>query len=121
MNDNLDNFFYDPEDDDIDFLSDEEREKIKYHSMHNTYKLILNEYDFEVFPERLFWLLTDYDSFSVFDVLIKYFQHPDREDYEKCAELKRIKEARLKIRSKRVAKKGKFTYNLGADDAPELK
>ena len=120
MNDDFENYFYDPKDDDIDLLSDEERETIKYHSMHNTYKLILNEYDFEVFPDRLFWLLTDYDSLSVFDILIKYFQHPDREEYEKCAELKRIKEARLKEHPKRVAKKGKFTYNLGPDN-PDLK
>ena len=126
MNDNLDNYFYDPEDDDIDLLTDEEKERIKYQSMHNTYKLIVNEYNFEVFPDKLFWLLTDFDSLSVFDVLIEYFAHEDREEYEKCAILKKIKEERMKNRPKRATKKGKFTYNLGFDPddlpfGPEIK
>ena len=46
MSENLENFFYDPGDADVEFLSTTEEEIIKYHSMNNTYKLILNEYDF---------------------------------------------------------------------------
>jgi len=112
MSEDLENFFYSPGDDDIDLLTDDEQEAIKYHSMMNTYKLIINEYDFEVFPDRLFWLLTDYDTLSVFDILINYFASPDREEYEKCAELKRIKDERLK----RGAKKGEFSYKLYLND-----
>tara|TARA_R110002050_G_scaffold116946_2_gene233642 strand:- start:18867 stop:19226 length:360 start_codon:yes stop_codon:yes gene_type:complete len=116
MSDDLENFFYDPEDSDVEFLSSREEETIKYHSMNNTYKLIINDYDFEVFPDQLFWLLTDYDALSVFDVLIDYFKHPDREEYEKCAILKSLQEKRVKNMKSRAAKKGKFTYRLGVEN-----
>tara|TARA_R110000765_G_scaffold423725_2_gene533034 strand:+ start:41 stop:397 length:357 start_codon:yes stop_codon:yes gene_type:complete len=116
MSENLENFFYDPGDADVEFLSTTEEEIIKYHSMNNTYKLILNEYDFTVFPDSLFWLLTDYDKLTVFDVLIEYFQDPEREEYEKCAVLKGIKEERLKHMKRRGTKKGKFTYRLGVQN-----
>tara|TARA_R110000751_G_scaffold49529_5_gene110198 strand:+ start:5817 stop:6209 length:393 start_codon:yes stop_codon:yes gene_type:complete len=115
MSENLDNFFYDPEDRDVELMTEEEKEIVKYHSMNNTYKLIMSEYDFTVFPDTLFWLLTDYDKASVFDVLIEYFQDEDREEYEKCAVLKQLKERRLRYK-KRASKKGKFTYKLGVQN-----
>ena len=116
MNDNLDNFFYDPDDTDIEDLTYEEQETIKYQSMNNTYKLIINGYDFDAFSDPLFWLLTNYDQVSVFDVLIDYFQDPLREEYEKCAVLKEIRDKRLAHMKSRDAKKGKFTYKLGVQN-----
>ena len=120
MSEDLENFFYDPEDTDVELLTDKEQEMVKYHSMNNTYKLILHEYDFTVFPDTLFWLLTDYDKLTVFDVLIEYFQDSDREEYEKCAVLKKIKEERLTYIKQRGAKKGKFTYKLGVENKESI-
>jgi hypothetical protein len=119
MND-YNKYFFDP-DGDLNDLSEEERQTIKQQSMLNTYKLIVNNYDFDIFPNRLFWLLTDYDALTVFDILIDYFADLEREEYEKCAELKNIKEKLIKNRSVRTAKKGKFTYTITSDDEKDLK
>ena len=115
MSDELDNYFFNP-DGDLDRLTDEERESIKRQSMLNTYRLIINNYDFEVFDETLFWLLTDYQETTVFDVLIEYFADPTREEYEKCAEIKKIKDNLSKKRLASGAKKGKFTYTIKPDN-----
>ena len=119
MND-FNKYFFDPEGD-LNDLSKEEREIIKQQSMLNTYKLIVNNYDFDVFPNRLFWLLTDFDALTVFDVLIDYFASPEIEEYEKCAELKNIKEELIKNQSIRTAKRGEFTYTITPDDEKNLK
>jgi hypothetical protein len=120
MGDEFDNYFFNPEDD-LNQLTDEEREAIKNQSMLNTYRLIVNNYDFDVFPNTLFWLLTDYDKLTVFDVLIDYFQHPDREEYEKCGKLRDIKLSLKKNYLDRTAKKGKFTYTIQPDSKKKLK
>ena len=61
---NLENYFYDPEDKALELLTDKQKESIRRQSMENTYTLIINDYNFDIFPEKLFWLLTD---FSVID------------------------------------------------------
>lgn len=112
--DNFDNYFYDSDDPELDMLSEEQRLEIKHQSMENTYTLITNNYDFEVFPNKLFWLLTDYDALTVFDVLIDYYSHEDREQYEKCALLKKIKERHERHnKASGDIKRGMFTYQLG--------
>ena len=116
MKDDFENYFYNSDDPELDMLTDAQRANIKHQSMENTYTLITNNYDFEVFPNKLFWLLTDYDELTVFEVLIKYFAHENREEYEKCALLKKIKERHLRHKPTRAVKKGKFTYKLGVDD-----
>lgn len=116
MSEDFDNYFYDNDDPELDMLTDAQREEIKHQSMENTFTLITNNYDFEVFPNKLFWLLTDYDALTVFDVLIDYYSHPNREQYERCALLKKIKERHIRRRPTRAVKKGKFTYKLGVDD-----
>ena len=114
MSDELENYFFNSEDPELELLTDEQREEIKLQSMDNTFTLITNNYDFEVFPNKLFWLLTDYDALTVFDVLIDYYSHSDREEYEKCALLIKIKERHERHnKSSRAAKKGMFTYQLG--------
>ncbi|QDP52820.1 MAG: hypothetical protein Unbinned838contig1000_71 [Prokaryotic dsDNA virus sp.] len=110
MNDDLENYFYNNEDPDLDLLKDEEREYIRKQSMENTYTLIVNNYDFEIFPDKLFWLLTDFDELSVFDVLLEYFV--EQEEYEKCAVLVNIKERHKRWDASRATKRGKFTYKL---------
>jgi len=115
-NENFENYFYDSNDPEFDELKPEAREEIKRQSMENTYTLIINNYDFDVFPNRLFWLLTDFDELTVFDVLVEYFKHPDREEYEKCAMLLKIKERHKRWDASRAEKKGKFTYKLGYDE-----
>lgn len=113
-NDNLENYFYDPNDDDLDILTDKQRESIKRQSMENTYTLVINNYDFDIFPEKLFWLLTDFDSITIFDVLMDYYI--ETEEYEKCAVLKIVKEREKQIRSENKKKIGKFTYKLPMED-----
>ena len=71
MKDDFENYFYNSDDPELDMLTDALRANIKHQSMENTYTLITNNYDFEVFPNKLFWLLTDYDELTVFEVLIK--------------------------------------------------
>lgn len=120
---NYDNWLFNDGDDDpeLNSLTEEQREEIKHQSMENTFTLITNNYDFEVFPNRLFWLLTDYDELTVFDVLIDYYSDPAREQYERCAVLKKIKDRHLRhSKKKRVAKKGMFTYRLGLDGEEKL-
>jgi|3_EtaG_2_1085321.scaffolds.fasta_scaffold30611_1 hypothetical protein len=114
------NYFFNP-DGDFSDLSDDERESIKRQSMLNTYRLIVNNYDFEIFPDSVFWLLTDYDELTVFDILIKYFSDLDREEYEKCARLRDIKKELMKNKKKCMAKKGKFTYNIKPNEKENLK
>ena len=67
MSEEYDNYFYDGDDPDLQELKPEEREEIKRQSMENTYTLIINNYNFEVFPNKLFWLLSDFDEITVFD------------------------------------------------------
>ena len=109
---NLENYFYDPEDKALELLTDKQKESIRRQSMENTYTLIINDYNFDIFPEKLFWLLTDFDEPTVFDVLIDYYI--DTEEYEKCAQLKIIQESI--IGTKGAEKRGKFTYKLGFDE-----
>lgn len=109
---NLENYFYDPEDKALELLTDKQKESIKRQSMENTYTLIINDYNFDIFPEKLFWLLTDFDEPTVFDVLIDYYI--DTEEYEKCAQLKIIQESI--IGTKGAKKRGQFTYKLGFDE-----
>tara|TARA_R110002020_G_scaffold292835_2_gene508253 strand:- start:9030 stop:9395 length:366 start_codon:yes stop_codon:yes gene_type:complete len=114
MGDNLENYFYDPKDDDLEILTDKQREAIKRQSMENTYTLVINNYDFDIFPDKLFWLLTDFDSITIFDVLMDYYI--ETEEYEKCAVLKIVKEREIQMSSERKKKKGKFTYKLPMED-----
>tara|TARA_R110000824_G_scaffold229769_1_gene417405 strand:+ start:127 stop:492 length:366 start_codon:yes stop_codon:yes gene_type:complete len=114
MSENLENYFYDPEDDDLEILTDRQRESIKRQSMENTYTLVINNYDFDIFPDRLFWLLTDFDDLTIFDVLMEYYI--DTEEYEKCAVLKIVKERERQLSRDRKKKQGKFTYTLPKDD-----
>ena len=116
MSEEYDNYFYDGDDPDLQELKPEEREEIKRQSMENTYTLITNNYNFEVFPNKLFWLLSDFDEITVFDVLIDYFKHPDREQYEKCAVLVEIVKDHKQYYKRGAAKKGMFTYQLGANE-----
>ena len=120
MSDEFDSYFFNPEGD-LNQLTDEEREAIKRQSMLNTYRLIINNYDFDVFTDTLFWLLTDYDELTVFDVLIDYFADPEREEYEKCAKLRDIKDSLKSNRLRSRAKKGKFTYTIKPNDEQNLK
>tara|TARA_R110000787_G_scaffold255726_2_gene361070 strand:+ start:1206 stop:1571 length:366 start_codon:yes stop_codon:yes gene_type:complete len=114
MSDNLENYFYDPEDEDLDILTDKQKESIKRQSMENTYTLVINNYDFDIFPEKLFWLLTDFDTLTIFDVLMEYYI--ETEEYEKCSILKIVKEREIQISSDNKKKLGKFTYKLPQDD-----
>ena len=43
-------------------FSEKEKEIIKRSSMINTYRLILSNYDFSIFPNTFFWLLTAYED-----------------------------------------------------------
>tara|TARA_R110002012_G_scaffold37023_1_gene104092 strand:- start:2929 stop:3297 length:369 start_codon:yes stop_codon:yes gene_type:complete len=114
MSENLENYFYDPEDDDLEILTDKQRASIKRQSMENTYTLVINNYDFDIFPEKLFWLLTDFDSLTIFDVLMDYYI--ETEEYEKCAILKIVKEKHTQISRESKKKMGKFTYKLPIED-----
>ena len=49
-------------------FSEKEKETIRRSSMINTYKLLISNYDFSIFPNNLFWLLSDYNEENVFDV-----------------------------------------------------
>ena len=54
MKDDFENYFYNSDDPELDMLTDAQRAIIKLQSMENTYTLITNNYDFEVFPNKLF-------------------------------------------------------------------
>ena len=118
MSENLENFFYDPEDTDLEILSQTQRDSIKRQSMENTYTLVINNYDFEIFPDQLFWLLSDFDSLTIFDVLIEYYI--ETEEYEKCSALKICKEREIQLSRESKKKRGKFTYTLPDGDEPDL-
>ena len=48
FDDDLENYFYNSDDPELDLLTEEQRTEIKHQSMENTYTLISNNYDFEV-------------------------------------------------------------------------
>jgi hypothetical protein len=102
----------------LDLLTDKQKESIKRQSMENTYTLVINNYDFDIFPEKLFWLLTDFDSLTIFDVLIDYYI--ETEEYEKCNVLKICKEREIQLSSENKKKQGKFTYKIPMDDETDL-
>ena len=60
-------------------------------AMNNTYEYLVSEIDLQDLPEGT-WMLKRPKRVSTIDELIEYFQHPDREEYEKCAELIKIKQ-----------------------------
>jgi|TARA_R110000744_G_scaffold180383_1_gene299444 hypothetical protein len=60
-------------------------------AMNNTYEYLVSEIDLQDLPAGT-WLLKLPRRVSTIDELIHYFQHPDREEYEKCAELTKIKQ-----------------------------
>ena len=49
-------------------------------------------------------------------MLIEYYADEEREQYEKCAMLKKIKDRHVRHNPKSAKKKGKFKYKLGVDD-----
>ena len=91
-------------------FSEKEKEIIKRSSMINTYRLILSNYDFSIFPNTFFWLLTEYEDRSVFDVLLDYFE--STEEYEICADIKQIKDNIAKANKSRSEKRGKLIRYL---------
>ena len=60
-------------------------------AMNNTYEYLVSEIDMQDLPAGT-WMLKRPRRVSTIDELIEYFQHPDREEYEKCAELTKIKQ-----------------------------
>lgn len=84
-------------------FSDDEKEAIRRSSMINTYRLLVSNYDFSIFPNNLFWLLSDYNEENVFDVLLNYFE--GTEEYELCADIQKMKINFKKIKDSRAAKK----------------
>ena len=70
--------------------SDEDLELLEA-AMNNTYEYLVSEIDMQDLPEGT-WMLKRPRRVSTIDELIEYFQHPDREEYEKCAELTKIKQ-----------------------------
>tara|TARA_R100000406_G_scaffold41208_1_gene27547 strand:- start:653 stop:982 length:330 start_codon:yes stop_codon:yes gene_type:complete len=96
-------------------FSEEEKESIRRSSMINTYRLLVSNYDFSIFPDNLFWLLSDYNEEHVFDVLLEYFE--STEEYELCADIKRMKDNFIKIKNSRAAKKNTMIrYIMGPND-----
>tara|TARA_R110000744_G_scaffold223457_6_gene342207 strand:+ start:16484 stop:16813 length:330 start_codon:yes stop_codon:yes gene_type:complete len=86
-----------------DDFSDEEKEAIRRSSMINTYKLLVSNYDFSIFPDNLFWLLSDYNEDNVFLVLLDYFE--STEEYELCADIKKMYDTFIRMRDNRASKK----------------
>tara|TARA_R110002050_G_scaffold300041_2_gene467467 strand:+ start:1721 stop:2050 length:330 start_codon:yes stop_codon:yes gene_type:complete len=96
-------------------FSDEEKEAIRRSSMINTYKLLVSNYDFSIFPDNLFWLLSDYNESNVFNVLLDYFE--STEEYELCIDIKKMQDNFEKIKSSRAAKKNTMIrYIMGPSD-----
>ena len=96
-------------------FSDEEKEAIRRSSMINTYRLLVSNYDFSIFPNNLFWLLSDYNEENVFDVLLEYFE--STEEYELCADIKKMQDNFKKIKDSRAAKKNTMIrYIMGPND-----
>ena len=96
-------------------FSEKEKETIRRSSMINTYKLLISNYDFSIFPNNLFWLLSDYNEENVFDVLLKYFE--STEEYELCADIKKMEDNFKKIKRSRESKKNTMIrYIMGPND-----
>ena len=96
-------------------FSDEEKEAIRRSSMINTYRLLVSNYDFSIFPNNLFWLLSDYNEENVFDVLLEYFESTEK--YELCADIKKMQDNFKKIKDSRAAKKNTMIrYIMGPND-----
>ena len=112
----FDNFRDNFEEEEEEF-TEKEKEIIKRSSMINTYKLILSNYDFSIFPNTFFWLLTEYEDKSVFDVLLDYFE--STEEYEICADIKQIRDNIKKAQKNRSKKRGnliKYLLNPGHEE-----
>ena len=63
----------------------------------------------------MFWLLTDYEETSVFDILLDYFE--STEEYEICADLKNMQDNTERVRASRASKKNKvLRYLMGPKD-----
>ena len=60
--------------------------------MSNTYEYLVSEIDIQDLPSGT-WMLRRPRRVSTINQVIEYYQHPDREEYEKCAELTKIKQA----------------------------
>ena len=93
----------------LDDFTDEEKEVIRRTSMINTYRLLTSNYDFSIFPENLFWLLSDYNEMTVFDILLDYFE--STEEYELCADVKKMKDHSLQVIAIRDTKKKLIEMN----------
>ena len=91
-------------------FSEEEKEAIRRSSMINTYRLLASNYDFSIFPDDIFWLLSDYKDQNVFDLLLEYFE--GTEEYEICADIKKMHDTYLRIKDSRDAKKNKMIKYL---------
>ena len=95
---------YNPYDEEeLDGFSDEEKEIIRRASMINTYRLIVSNYDFSIFPDTMFWLLTNYKDQNVLDILLEYFE--STEEYELCADIYRIQKSLDKVLANRAKKR----------------
>tara|TARA_R110002020_G_scaffold233207_2_gene444960 strand:- start:2389 stop:2733 length:345 start_codon:yes stop_codon:yes gene_type:complete len=101
---------FDPYDDEeLDGFSDEEKDIIRRSSMVNTYRLIVSNYDFSIFPDTMFWLLTNYKDQNVLEILLEYFE--STEEYEICAELYNIQlELDKVIANRRKKREGQIKY-----------
>jgi len=84
-------------------FTESEKEAIRRSSMINTYRLLISNYDFSIFPNNLFWLLSDYDEENVFELLLDYFE--STEEYELCADIKKMQDTFFKMKDKRESKK----------------
>lgn len=71
--------------------SDEDLELLAA-AMSNTYEYLVSEIDIQDLPSGT-WMLRRPRRVSTINQVIEYYQHPDREEYEKCAELTKIKQA----------------------------
>jgi|TARA_R110001592_G_scaffold356878_1_gene659349 hypothetical protein len=70
--------------------SDEDLELLEA-AMNNTYEYLISEIDIQDLPSGT-WMLKQPGRVSTINEVIEYFQHADREEYEKCAELIKIKQ-----------------------------
>ena len=72
---------YGDSDDDLELLAA---------AMSNTYHYLISDLDTLDLPDGT-WMLKQPRRVSTIDEVIEYYQHPDREEYEKCAELTKVK------------------------------
>jgi len=70
--------------------SDEDLELLEA-AMNNTYEYLISEIDIQDLPSGT-WMLKQPGRVSTINEVIEYFQHADREENEKCAELIKIKQ-----------------------------